>query len=276
MRTRLLLAGATAIFAVHSASASAANIKDPWRFEVIQDKCSIRAAFDDGTYAAFSYEQVPQGTKFLALRTFRAGFNLADGEKAANISIRGKGNFPALVATSVGAGDGLQLQALSWTDYEGMLNNLASGASYRVTIGGRVMGDFPLTGSAKAIEGLRQCAGLPGGKATGSRTGVMNPNSSSRSAPPRMTQPETASTSTAKQIDRLIFRDSRRWMFNRYKAGGVHETTVTERVDGENYTIRAYYWYNGRQRGYVDVFVIDGRFDCMRYHDNPTVCVPVN
>ena len=135
-------------------------------------------------------------------------------------------------------------------------------------IGSESWGPYSLKGSSKVAADFMQCAGI----AVEPVLAAQGNNNSTYDH--KRAIGKGLNSDAIQMIDTAIYRDSRTWMFNRYNAGTVRDATITEAVGRYDYTVRAYYTYNRNRRGFVDVYFINGKIDCLRFHDNPMVCKP--
>jgi len=76
-----------------------------------------------------------------------------------------------------------------------------------------------------------------------------------------------------KKIDKMIGRDSQRWLFNRYDYGSVRNARRRATSDdGHTIIVAADYTYNNGIDGYVNIVVTDGEVTCIEYWDKPGAC----
>lgn len=87
-------------------------------------------------------------------------------------------------------------------------------------------------------------------------------------------QPNSLTQDLASELDAIIARDSRSWLFNRYVRGSVHDIRVAN-TDATNAEMVGKYRYSGSKVGWIRVRFTDGKVNCLIYHDFPGRCRPV-
>lgn len=145
---------------------------------------------------------------------------------------------------------------------------MKSKSSVTFRIGRDTWGPYSLKGSSKVATDFMRCAGI-----------ALQPNSVAKGNGKTGVDPQRAvgrgvTREVEQMIDTAIYRDSRSWAFNRYSAGSVRDASITEVAGSSDFTVRAYYTYNRNRTGFVDVYFIRGKIDCLRFHDNRMNCKP--
>lgn len=148
------------------------------------------------------------------------------------------------------------------------IRSIKSKSAVTFSIGNESWGPYSLKGSSKVATEFMQCAGIsvqPASTSNGKGDGSYDH---------RRAIGKRIGSEGIQMIDTAIYRDSRTWAFNRYNAGSVRDAIITEAAGRYDYTVRAYYTYNNNRRGFVDVYFIRGKIDCLRFHDNQMTCKP--
>ncbi len=135
-----------------------------------------------------------------------------------------------------------------------ILSDLKKRNSITVMLNGKSFGPFSLKGSGKVVQEFMDCAGL-----------VVQPAKKSKPT-------YSFTEENLKLFERALWKDSRSWVFNRYVPNSIFQTELRELSDPSNYTARVYYKYNRNRTGFVDIDMVDGKVNCMRYHDNQFTC----
>ena len=76
-----------------------------------------------------------------------------------------------------------------------------------------------------------------------------------------------------KTLEKLVYRDSLGWFFNKYDKGSTNNVSVLSKSsDGSDIMLRGYYTYNNGTSGWVEVEFVNGKFYCLRFHDSANNC----
>lgn len=112
------------------------------------------------------------------------------------------------------------------------------------------------------------------GRAQGGAGSAQQRPSSTANATIATALPATINQDLAKELDAIIARDSRSWLFNRYNQGSVHDIRVLG-ADAANTEVQGRYRFNGSSIGWIKVRFTEGKVNCLIYHDFPGNCRPV-
>ena len=95
--------------------------------------------------------------------------------------------------------------------------------------------------------------------------------------PPARTAPVVTDTgevdrqsALGKRFEEIISYDARKWRFNRYERGTLHQIDYVNYLNDFNFQLRGYYYYHQlgvRKRGWALLKVSDGKLDCIEYWD---------
>jgi len=82
-------------------------------------------------------------------------------------------------------------------------------------------------------------------------------------------------------LDRIVYADSRTWHFNRYARGSMREAQYeTSNRNHTTFIARGNYSYSQGdgplQAGWARVWIRNGDFACIEFHDDPAICRPLN